>query len=101
MEKYPVLEVDLNKIRTNTEIVTNLCKDNGIEAAGIIKGFGGIVEAAKAMAEGGCTQMGSSRIEQLKSLKEANINVPLLLVRIPMFCELEEVVKYSEMCLVS
>ncbi|WP_313339383.1 alanine racemase [Sedimentibacter sp.] len=101
MDKYPVLEVNLNKMRTNTEIVTNLCKAEGIEVAGIIKGFGGIVEAAKAMAEGGCTQLGSSRIEQLKNLKEANTNVPLLLVRIPMFCELEDVVKYSEMCLIS
>lgn len=101
MEKYPVLEVNLNKLRKNTEIVTDLCKDNGIEVAGIIKGFGGIVEAAKAMAEGGCTQIGSSRIEQLRSLKEATVKLPLLLVRIPMLCELEDVVRYSDICLAS
>ncbi len=101
MERYPVLEVDLNKIYSNAKIVTKLCKDNGINVAGIIKGFGGIVEPSKSMANGGCVQIGSSRIEQLKALKEKNFDIPLLLVRIPMFCELEDVVKYSDMCLIS
>lgn len=101
MDKYPVLEVNLTKIRKNTEIVTDLCRDNGIMVAGIIKGFGGIVKAANAMADGGCVQLGSSRIEQLRDLKAAGVKLPLLLVRIPMICELDEVIKYSDMCLVS
>lgn len=101
MERYPILEVDLKKMYSNTKIVTDICNKNGIQVAGIIKGFGGIEEAAEAMAEGGCTQIGSSRIEQLRAFKERNIDIPLLLVRIPMFCELEDVVKYSDMCLIS
>lgn len=99
MEKYPILEINVHNIYANTKIVTKLCRDNGIDVAGIIKGFGGIEEAANAMALGGCTQLGSSRIEQLRSIKEKHI--PLLLVRIPMISEIEDVVKYSHMCLVS
>ena len=38
--KYPVLEFDLKKLYNNSKIVTNLCKENGIKVAGIIKGFG-------------------------------------------------------------
>jgi predicted amino acid racemase len=101
MERYPMLEIDLAKFYSNTKIVTDLCNNNGIKVAGIIKGFGGIVSAARAMEKGGCEQIGSSRIEQLKALKSRGYKTPLLLVRIPMFCEIEDVVKYSDMCLVS
>lgn len=101
MEKYPVLEFDLKKLYKNTKIVTKLCQDYGIKVAGIIKGFGGIVEGAEEMAKGGCYQIGSSRIEQLQALKDRGLQVPLLLVRIPMMCEIEDVVKYSDLCLVS
>ncbi|MGD9568211.1 MAG: alanine racemase [Sedimentibacter sp.] len=101
MERYPMLEIDLSKIYSNTKIITELCNHNGIEVAGIIKGFGGIVSAARAMLRGGCKQLGSSRIEQLRALKNMKIKTPLLLVRIPMFCEIEDVVRYSDMCLVS
>lgn len=101
MEKYPLLEVNLSKIYSNTKIVTELCSNKSIMVAGIIKGFGGIVAGAKAMVDGGCVQIGSSRIEQLKELKKKEFKVPLLLVRIPMLCELDDVVKYSDMCLIS
>lgn len=101
MIKYPLLEVNVKKLYSNTKVITSLCHDNGIKVAGIIKGFGGIVSGARAMAEGGCEQIGSSRIEQLKSLKTRGFQRPLLLVRIPMMCEIEEVVRYSDMCLVS
>ena len=101
MERYPVLELNLKKLYNNTTIVTRLCEDYGIKVAGIIKGFGGIEEGAEEMAKGGCRQIGSSRIEQLKALKERGLELPLLLVRIPMMCEIEDVIKYSDICLVS
>lgn len=101
MERYPMLEFNLKKLYNNTKLVTKLCEDNGIKVAGIIKGFGGIAEGAEEMAKGGCCQIGSSRIEQLKALKDRGFDMPLLLVRIPMMCEIEDVVKYSDISLVS
>lgn len=101
MEKYPILEINLSKLYSNSKIVTEFCGKNNINVAGIIKGFGGVYEGALEMARGGCRQIGSSRIEQLKNMKIKGIDVPLLLVRIPMFCEIEDVVKYSDCCLVS
>lgn len=101
MERYPMLEFNLKKLYNNTKIVTKLCEDNGIKVAGIIKGFGGIAEGAEEMVKGGCYQIGSSRIEQLKALKDRGFDIPLLLVRIPMMCEIEDVVKYSDISLVS
>ena len=101
MERYPVLEFNLKKLYENTKIVTKLCQEYGIKVAGIIKGFGGIPEGAEEMAKGGCYQIGSSRIEQLKALKDRGFEMPLLLVRIPMMCEIEDVVRYSDISLVS
>lgn len=101
MVRYPVLEINVEKLCSNTKTITNLCNNKGIKVAGIIKGFGGIVAGAKAMANGGCEQLGSSRMDQLKELKKKGFETPLLLVRIPMLCEIEEVVHYSDMCLVS
>jgi len=101
MKRYPVLEIDLNKLCSNGKIITELCSKNGIKVAGIIKGFGGIVPGARAMAAGGCVQIGSSRISQLKALKNKDFKTPLLLVRIPMLCEIDDVIRYSDMCLVS
>ncbi|HPV85899.1 MAG TPA: alanine racemase [Sedimentibacter sp.] len=101
MERYPMLEFNLKKLYNNIKIVTKLCEDNGIKVAGIIKGFGGIAEGAEEMVKGGCYQIGSSRIEQLKALKDRGFDMPLLLVRIPMMCEIEDVVKYSDISLVS
>ncbi len=101
MERYPILEVNLKKLYNNTKIVIEICNKQGINIAGIIKGFGGIFEGALEMEKAGCSQIGSSRIEQLKTVKEKGIKVPLLLVRIPMACEIEDVVKYSDICLVS
>ena len=101
MEKYPLLEMNLSKFYGNAKIVTKLCKESNVNVAGIIKGFGGIYECAVEMVKGGCAQIGSSRIEQLRELKEKGINVPLMLVRIPMKCEIEDVIRYSDICLVS
>lgn len=101
MEKFPVLEINVKKLYNNTKIITEMCIKNNIKVAGIIKGFGGIVSGSRAMVKGGCEQIGSSRIEQLKTLRNKGFKEPLLLVRIPMACEIEEVVTFSDMCLVS
>jgi len=101
MERYPILEMNLSILYNNTNIVVGLCNEKGINVAGIIKGFGGIPEGAKEMVKGGCKQIGSSRIEQLKNLKDIGINIPLMLVRIPMESEIEDVIRYSDISLVS
>ena len=101
MERYPLLEINLKKLISNTEVITELCNSHGIDVAGIVKGFGGIDSGARSMEAGGCKQIGSSRIDQLKALKNNGFQTPLLLVRIPMMCEIEDVVEYSDMCLVS
>lgn len=97
MSRCPRLEINLSKIRHNTEVLANLCSKYDIDLAGVTKVFCGIPEVAKAMVEGGVKILADSRIENLKKLK--NLNVPKLLLRLPMISQANEVVKHVDISL--
>lgn len=92
----PKLIVDLSKLRHNIEIVKKNCDDAGIEIAGIIKGCTGLVPCIKQFERAGVSYIGSSRLEQLAELREEGIETPLMMVRIPMISEAEDVVRYCD-----
>lgn len=93
---YPKLEINLKKLENNTKEMVRMCAEYGVSVAGVIKGCGGIPRCAKAMESGGCDYIASSRIEQLRQAREFGIKAPLMLIRIPMISEAEEVILYSE-----
>lgn len=94
---YPKLEISLSKIKHNTEKIVGLCIKKGISIAGVTKAFCGIEEIAKAMVDGGVDILADSRIKNLKKLKD--INVPKLLLRLPMISNAKEVVEYTDISL--
>lgn len=95
--KYPAIEVNLSKIRKNTEIITNICKEYGIDVVGVTKVSSGSIELAKTFIEGGVKTIGDSKINNLKVYE--NLPVKKMLVRIPMISEAEDVVKYADISL--
>lgn len=98
MNKYPALEVDLNKMYENVKMVIEICGEKNIDVAGVIKGFNGLPEVAEEFVKGNCKQIATSRIMQAKDLKDL-INIPFMLVRIPMLSEIQELVKYIDISL--
>lgn len=94
---YPRVEIDLQKIEHNTKILTELCKNNGIEVAAVTKVFCGQLEIAKVLVKSGVSILADSRVENLKNLK--SINVPKLLLRLPMISQAEEVVEFADISL--
>lgn len=94
---YPILEISLSKIKHNTEKIVSICDKKGISVAGVTKGFCGIEEIAKALVDGGVDILADSRIRNLKKLKD--IDVPKLLLRLPMISNAEEVVEYADISL--
>ncbi len=94
---YPKVEVDLNKLKHNVSVLVNLCSKNGIDVAGVTKVFCGNPKIAKAYVDGGVKYLADSRIENLIKLKD--IDLPKILIRIPMISEAEEVVEYADMSL--
>ena len=96
---YPNLIIRLNYIKENAKHITNLCASNGVKVCGIVKGVHSEPKVAKAMVQGGVAQIGDARIGNLKRLKTSGVNVPLLLTRIPMVSEIEDVVQYADISL--
>ena len=45
---YPVLDINLDAIRTNAQVLCGLCAQNGISAVGVIKFFRWDLQVARA-----------------------------------------------------
>ena len=97
--KYPALLHDRAKLVSNVKNLSDKCGEQGIQIAGIIKATNGTVAAAEDFVAGGAKLIGSSRLEQLKRAKDAGIKVPLLLIRVPMLSEIDEMVDIADISL--
>ncbi|MBQ3610869.1 MAG: alanine racemase [Firmicutes bacterium] len=98
-DRNPKLIIDLNKLRNNIDKVQNMCRDVGVEIAGVIKGFTGLPEVAAQFERCGCKFIASSRIEQLEAVKEYGIQTPLMMIRIPMLSEAADIVRVTDISL--
>jgi len=97
---YPRLLIDLGKIEHNSKIIVNRCKENGLNVIGVTKGCLGDLKVASAMINGGVSGIADSRIINLKKLHDNNFD-GLMMLRQPMQDEIKEVVRLTEVCLVS
>lgn len=94
--QYPVYEISASKIKSNAYKIYEMCKVNGIEPAGVVKGFSAIPEVAELFVEAGFKTLGDSRMKEIIKLREADIKGELMLIRIPMPCEIPELVRYAD-----
>lgn len=101
MDRYPILEISIKKLKNNAKILKSLCNKSGIEPCAVIKGFCAQTDMVQEIVGAGYKSVGSSRVEQLRQIKQAKFDGKTLLVRIPMKCELEDVVKYCDTSLES
>jgi predicted amino acid racemase len=95
-DKYPRLTVHYPKLYHNCKSVVEECAKRGIRVAGVFKGFNGIPDGVKTMIAAGCSQVATSRLDQIASLRQAGIDAEYLLVRIPMLSEIESLVRYAD-----
>lgn len=94
---YPKLDISLEKIKHNTKTLVGMCHECGINVAGVTKAVCGHQDIARTMVDGGIDIIADSRIENLKRL--ADINLPRLLLRLPMISQAGEVVEYADLSL--
>lgn len=97
--EYPHVEIDLGKLKENLAALQERCQASSIELCGVVKGFHALPRAAKVYEQAGVSSIASSRLDQLRRLKEAGIRAPLMLIRIPMPCEAQEAVRWSDISL--
>ena len=93
---FPELAIDLDVLVSNVRALAGLCRGRGVSLTGVVKGADGLPPVARAMLAGGCEHVASSRIGQLRALREAGIGAPLLLVRVPAPGELSEVARWAD-----
>lgn len=101
MGEYPQVEINLAKLKENIQQIKLRCGACGINIAGVVKGAWSDVEISKAFDEQELEHIASSRIDQLRELKEVGIKTPLMLIRTPMISEIHEVIQYSDISLQS
>jgi len=93
---YPRVEIDLKHLRENVEYVVGKCAEKGIAVSGVIKGTTGIPECARQFADGGCSFIASSRLEQIEDAIKFGIDKPMLLLRVPMLTEIKDVIRLTD-----
>ncbi len=96
---YPKIIIDLEKLRNNVRTLVNIGKDKGIQIAGVTKVFSGNPQIAQAYVDGGVGFLADSRIENIMKLKD--INIPKIMLRLPMLSEVKNLVTYADLSLQS
>lgn len=86
-------------MRTNAQVLCDLCAANGIAVAGVIKFSDGDLQVAKAYRDGGCAQLGVSRARHLQALKAAYPDTQTLLTRAPARGDLTACARYADLSL--
>lgn len=94
--KYPILEVDYNKIFHNASQMQKICDKYNVSISGVIKGMNGTLEVARAFAEAQHKYLASSRLRELKTVADSDLNMPLMLIRMPMLSEIDEMIQYVD-----
>lgn len=96
---YPKLIIRPENIQHNVSQVVDIAKRAGLDITGVAKGFCGIPKAAQALIDAGCMNVGLSRTEQLRPIKEYNPDITTLLTRLPMKSEVDEIVTWADITL--
>lgn len=99
VSNYPRMEIYLSKIEHNAKRVMELCKSHDIEVTFVTKGFCAYSQIVEIVLRSGIKMLADSRISNLKKLCE--FQVPKMLLRIPMISELDDVLEYADIVLMS
>lgn len=92
----PRIEVDLGKIRRNTQTVVQRLGLRGIGATAVTKAVCGHPAIAQAMLDGGASGLADARISNVQRLRAAGITGPITLIRTPMLSQADQVVQSCE-----
>jgi len=92
----PRIEVDLGKIRQNTQTIVRRLGPLGIGVTGVTKAVCGHPAIAQAMLDGGAVGLADARINNVQRLRQTGITCPVTLIRTPMLSQADEVVQLCE-----
>ena len=93
---YPRLEINIEKLKTNLQIISNLLKKRNISLTMVTKAYCANPDIINELVKDKnlIDYLADSRIENLKGMK--HIDIPKILLRLPMKSEVEDVIKYAD-----
>lgn len=92
----PRIEVDLAKIRRNTQTLVSGLSPRGISVTGVTKAVCGHPAIATAMLEGGAVGLADARITNVQNLRAAGLKDLITLIRTPMLSQADHIVRSCE-----
>lgn len=92
----PRIEVDLHKIRQNTQMVAQGLNTRSIAVTGVTKAVCGHPAIAQAMLDGGAEGLADARLSNVATLRKAGMTCPITLIRTPMLSQADRVVQVCE-----
>ena len=99
--QFPRLIVHEKRFEHNVKTAMARCRAMGIDVCGVVKGCNALPPVARIMRSNGISSLGTSRLEQVKRCRNAGIEGPYWLIRIPAMSELPDVVALCEVSLQS
>ncbi|MDZ5449122.1 alanine racemase [Labrys sp. ZIDIC5] len=97
----PQIAIDLSRIEHNARTIVATCAKAGITPFGVTKGTCGMPQVARAMLRGGVAGIAESRFENIRRLRDAGIDCPIMLLRSPPSSRVEELVRTVDISLQS
>ncbi|MGM0498883.1 MAG: alanine/ornithine racemase family PLP-dependent enzyme [Bacillota bacterium] len=98
---YPQLDIYVNKIEENAKKLKKELDSKDIKLTAVVKGFAGDTNVFSAYQRAGIKSIADSRIENIKKFRENGYQGEALMLRIPMPSEIEEIIQYVDVSLVT
>ena len=95
------IEADCTKIMENSRAVVEYCAERGVQVAPVTKSICGEPEIVRAIVAGGATMIADSRLDNISRFLDAGIDVDVMMLRLPLLSEVDEVVRLCRFSLVS
>ncbi|MEH6404932.1 MAG: alanine/ornithine racemase family PLP-dependent enzyme, partial [Sneathiella sp.] len=95
----PRLEIDLVKIGQNASVLVDLLRGAGITVSGVTKAMLGLPDVARELLLAGVSGLADSRLENIQTMRKANIQANMTLLRSPMIGQADQVVRNTDVSL--
>ncbi len=96
MTPAPRLLIDLDKIRHNARTLVERLSRRGISVTGVTKATLGSARIAATLLEAGVKRLGDSRIENIETMRLAEVPASMTLIRSPMPSQAQQVVRHAD-----
>ncbi len=104
-KSYPVMQINLSHLYENAKNIIERCKNSGISVTCVVKGTDSYEHSynkiAKVLLSAGCISIGDSRMNTIKRMRELGFDKEIILLRIPMLSEMDDVIAYANCSLQS